>query len=89
MSTVVDDPVVDLRLQRRTRCGHHNRWRYLAKVKVRRLADGIIATFRPDGTRIAPPLWHNRDPNRTATRPGRAHTNTLRVRSVCVGADRR
>jgi hypothetical protein len=37
-------------------CGHHNRWRYLAKVKVRRLADGIIATFRPDGTRIAPPL---------------------------------
>ncbi len=37
-------------------CGHHNRWRYLAKVKVRRLADGIIATFRPDGTRIAPLL---------------------------------
>jgi hypothetical protein len=37
-------------------CGHHNRWRYLAKVKVRRLADGIIATFRPDGSRIAPPL---------------------------------
>ena len=37
-------------------CGHHNRWRYLAKVDVRRLADGIIATFRPDGTRIAPPL---------------------------------
>ena len=37
-------------------CGHHNRWRYLAKVNVRRLADSIIATFRPDGTRIAPPL---------------------------------
>jgi hypothetical protein len=37
-------------------CGHHNRWRYLAKVKVKRLADGIIATFRPDGSRIAPPM---------------------------------
>jgi hypothetical protein len=37
-------------------CGHHNRWRYLAKVKVRRLADGTIATFRPDGSRIAPPM---------------------------------
>ncbi len=36
-------------------CGHHNRWRYLAKVKVLRLADGIIATFRHDGSRIAPP----------------------------------
>lgn len=36
-------------------CGHHNRWRYRAKVKVVRLPDGIIATFRPDGSRIAPP----------------------------------
>ncbi len=36
-------------------CGHHNRWRYLAKVEVRRLPDGTIATYRADGTRIAPP----------------------------------
>ncbi len=36
-------------------CGHHNRWRYLAKVNVVRLPDGTIATFRPDGSRIAPP----------------------------------
>ena len=36
-------------------CGHHNRWRYLAKVTVKRLADGTIATYRADGTRIAPP----------------------------------
>jgi hypothetical protein len=36
-------------------CGHHNRWRYAARVRVTRLADGTIATYRPDGTRIAPP----------------------------------
>jgi hypothetical protein len=36
-------------------CGHHNRWRYRSKVKVERFADGTIATFRTNGTRIAPP----------------------------------
>jgi hypothetical protein len=36
-------------------CGHHNRWRYAAQVTVVRLADGTFATFRPNGTRIAPP----------------------------------
>ena len=36
-------------------CGHHNRWRYLANVKVIRLPDGTTATYRPNGTRIAPP----------------------------------
>ncbi len=36
-------------------CGHHNRWRHAAKVKVVRLDDGTIATYRPNGTRIAPP----------------------------------
>jgi len=36
-------------------CGHHNRWRYAAQVTVVRLADGTFATYRPNGTRIAPP----------------------------------
>ncbi len=36
-------------------CGHHNRWRYTTKARVVRLTDGTIATYRPDGTRIAPP----------------------------------
>jgi len=36
-------------------CGHHNRWRYRANVKVIRLPDGTTATYRPNGTRIAPP----------------------------------
>ncbi len=37
-------------------CGHHNRWRYLAGATVVRLADGTIATYRADGTRIAAPV---------------------------------
>jgi hypothetical protein len=37
-------------------CGHHNRWRHAAKVRVVRLADGTLATYRPNGTRIAPPV---------------------------------
>ena len=37
-------------------CGHHNRWRYSAKARVVRLDDGMIATYRHDGTRIAPPV---------------------------------
>ncbi len=37
-------------------CGHHNRWRYLAGATVVRLFDGTIATYRADGTRIAPPV---------------------------------
>ena len=36
-------------------CGHHNRWRYTTKANVKRLPDGTIATYRADGTRIAPP----------------------------------
>jgi hypothetical protein len=36
-------------------CGHHNRWRHAANVTVVRKLDGTIATYRPDGTRIAPP----------------------------------
>ena len=37
-------------------CGHHNRWRHSSKSKVVRLNDGSIATYRPNGTRIAPPV---------------------------------
>lgn len=36
-------------------CGHHNRWRYAAGVTVVRLVDGTIATYRPNGTRVAGP----------------------------------
>lgn len=36
-------------------CGHHNRWRYASGVTVVRLADGTIATYRPDGRRLARP----------------------------------
>ncbi len=37
-------------------CGHHNRWRYTSKSKVVRLNDGTVATYRADGTRVAPPV---------------------------------
>ena len=37
-------------------CGHHNRWRHTAGIRVVRLPDGTIATYRPNGTRIAPPV---------------------------------
>ncbi len=36
-------------------CGHHNRFRHTAGIKVIRLPDGTIATHRRDGTQIAPP----------------------------------
>ena len=37
------------------RCGHHNRWRHTANATVIRLTNGTLATYRPNGTRIAPP----------------------------------
>jgi hypothetical protein len=36
-------------------CGHHNRFRHTHDIRVVRLPDGTIATYRKDGTRIAPP----------------------------------
>jgi len=37
-------------------CGHHNRWRHTANATIVRLTDGTLATYRPNGTRIAPPI---------------------------------
>jgi hypothetical protein len=36
-------------------CGHHNRWKHAHGIRTTRLPDGTIATYRPNGTRIAPP----------------------------------
>lgn len=36
-------------------CGHHNRWKHARGIRVVRLPDGTRATYRPNGTRIAPP----------------------------------
>jgi hypothetical protein len=36
-------------------CRHHNRWRYESGARVERLPDGSWATYRRDGTRVAPP----------------------------------
>lgn len=36
-------------------CRHHNNWRYASGALIERQVDGTWATYRRDGTRVAPP----------------------------------
>jgi hypothetical protein len=36
-------------------CRHHNNWRFTSGARIERRADGTWATYRMDGSRVAPP----------------------------------